>query len=562
MYLLALHEDSNANLTLFHDDQVLFSVAEERLSRVKFQAGFPALSLQAALDDAGIGLDRVDQVACGNRYHFLPRLMGDGFPTFEHPFLGGAQKCSLYYQHMVCRGLVPRSGIEGFNRRAVRRRLGRPVEIVDHHTAHAYSAYFTSGLDRAVAISTDNYGDGYASRVFRCADGRCEFLYGSTALNSPGQFYGEVAQLLGFHPLRAGKMTGLACYGDPEPAYDIMAELFELDASKEDFRLPPLLTKGLKRGPFRHLSRFSRRDVAAAAQKRFEDVMLAYVHHAVTKAGEPNVVLAGGIFANVGLNRKILKLPEVENVFIHPGMSDQGVSFGAGVKVLADRGMMRPFRMKTVYWGPQYSTAEMEEELRREGADYETPDDLPGRVAEELCKGKIVALYQGRLEYGPRALGNRTILYTTTDETVNDWMNERLHRPDFMPFAPVTLMEHASKCYQGMAGGENTARFMTISFDCTDWMKRTSPGVVHIDGTARPQLLAREDNPTYHAILEQYFKMTGIPSLINTSFNVHEEPIVCTPAEALRSMREARLPFLVMGPFLVRQSVEGVEGGG
>ena len=556
MYLLALHEDSNANLTLFHDDQVLFSVAEERLSRVKFQAGVPAQSLRAALDDAGIDLDRIDHVVCGNRYHFLPRLMGDGFPTFEHPFLGISQKLSLYYQHMVCRGMVPRNRIEGFNRWAVRRRLGRPVEIVDHHTAHAYSAYFTSGLDRAVAISTDNYGDGYASRVFRCADGRCEFLYGSTALNSPGQFYGEVAQLLGFHPLRAGKMTGLACYGDPEPAYDIMAELFELDASKEDFRLPPLLTKGLKRGPFRHLSRFSRRDVAAAAQKRFEDVMLAYVHHAVTKAGEPNVVLAGGIFANVGLNRKILKLPEVENVFIHPGMSDQGVSFGAGVKVLADRGMMRPFRMKTVYWGPQYSTAEMEEELQREGADYEAPDDLPGRVAEELCKGKIIAVYQGRLEYGPRALGNRSILYTTTDETVNDWMNERLHRPDFMPFAPVTLMEHASKCYQGMAGGENTARFMTISFDCTDWMKRTSPGVVHIDGTARPQLLTREDNPTYHAILEQYFKMTGIPSLINTSFNVHEEPIVCTPAEALRSMREARLPNLVMGPFLVRQSVD------
>jgi carbamoyltransferase len=155
------------------------------------------------------------------------------------------------------------------------------------------------------------------------------------------------------------------------------------------------------------------------------------------------------------------------------------------------------------------------------------------------------------MEYGPRALGNRSILYQTKDRTVNDWLNKRLKRTEFMPFAPVTLKEYASQCYKNVGGAESAAKFMTITFDCTDWMKKHCPAVVHIDGTARPQLIDKKANPSYYRILDEYRKLTGIPSIVNTSFNMHEEPIVCSPDDALRSFRDGGLDYLAIGSFLI-----------
>jgi carbamoyltransferase len=154
-----------------------------------------------------------------------------------------------------------------------------------------------------------------------------------------------------------------------------------------------------------------------------------------------------------------------------------------------------------------------------------------------LADGAVVARFNGKMEYGPRALGNRTILYQAIDPTVNHWMNEALQRTEFMPFAPVVLVEYAQQCFKNMAGAENSARFMTITFDCTDWMAKTFPGVVHVDNTARPQLVSRTDNPSMHRILMEYHHLTGLPCLINTSFNMHEEPIVCTPYDAVRAFK-------------------------
>ena len=155
------------------------------------------------------------------------------------------------------------------------------------------------------------------------------------------------------------------------------------------------------------------------------------------------------------------------------------------------------------------------------------------------------------MEYGPRALGNRSILYQPNDVKVNDWLNDKLKRTEFMPFAPVTMSDHANRCYKNLKGLEYTAKFMTIAVDCTDFMKETSPGVVHVDGTARPQLVSRDDNSSYYEIIEEYYKITGIPGIINTSFNMHEEPIVCSPEDASRAFIQGKLDYLAIGPFLV-----------
>jgi len=553
MYILTLHEDSNANATLFYNDNILFSIAEERITRKKHQGGFPRKSLELILKKYGISLNDIALIICGNKYHPMPRILGKRFPSFEHTFLSPEQKISLYYQHALFKNSFLRAQIERLNKAILKGKFGKTVSITHHHTAHAYSAYITSGFDQAITITTDNYGDGCSSAVFVCGNGKCHLLRSSSALNSPGQYYGELAQFLGFHPLMAGKMTGLAAYGNPDIAYDHIKRLFSLTEDKKDFVLPCLFFKNKNQNIFKSLEKYAREDIAAAAQKRFEEIMLEYIKNAVSESGIKNIALAGGIYANVLLNQKISELDIVDKIFIHPGMSDQGISMGVGLAYLAENKGLKPFKFKNIYFGPGYKNDDIEHALKHNNISYEHYNDIETKVARLLSQSKVIARFSGNLEYGPRALGNRSILYQTTDKSVNDWLNKKLHRSEFMPFAPVTLHEYADQCYLNLKKAEYAAKFMTISFNCTEWMKKISPGVVHIDGTARPQILSEEDNPGYYKILKEYHKITGIPSLINTSFNMHEEPIVCSPEDALKAFKASGIDYLAMGDYLIRQ---------
>nr|MBU1328927.1 hypothetical protein [Candidatus Omnitrophota bacterium] len=424
MYILTIHEDSNANITLFHNSDIIFSVAEERLTRIKHKGGFPEESLKFILNKFNLSLKDITIVLCGNKYHPLPRILGNSFPTFEHPFLGIGQKISLYYHHALFKSAIFRNMVESLNNALLKYKLGKNIFLTDHHTAHAYSAYMTSGFNKALTITTDNFGDGLSSAVFTCENGKCNFLYGSSALNSPGQFYGEISQILGFHPLMAGKMTGLAAYGNPDNAYNVIKNLFSLHNNKKDFVLPPLLFKSKSLGLFRELRNYSKEDIAASAQKRFEEVMLEYIKEAVRITKIPNIAFAGGVYGNVRLNQKISELEEVKEIFIHPAMTDQGISLGVGLKYLAENMSLKPFKLKNVYWGPDYNNDEIEKTIKSSNMPYEYHQDIEKITAQLLSIGKVVARFSGKLEYGPRALGNRSILYQTTDKTVNDWLNK------------------------------------------------------------------------------------------------------------------------------------------
>jgi carbamoyltransferase len=281
------------------------------------------------------------------------------------------------------------------------------------------------------------------------------------------------------------------------------------------------------------------------------------------KTGCGNLALAGGVFANVKLNQRIHQLDGVRSLFIHPGMGDEGLAVGAALAVNAALGkdagsQIGSSRLADVYFGPGSDDREIKRAAEKEKLDAEPMQEIEPRIAALLAQGFVVARFNGRMEYGPRALGNRSILYQATDPTVNDWLNRRLQRTEFMPFAPVTLEEFADQCYVNLDGARDAARFMTITFDCTDWMKKHCPAVVHVDGTARPQIIDKQANPSYHRIVEEYRTLTGLPTLINTSFNMHEEPIVCTPADALRAFLEWHLDYLAMGNYLLRnpRSVE------
>jgi carbamoyltransferase len=300
----------------------------------------------------------------------------------------------------------------------------------------------------------------------------------------------------------------------------------------------------------RHLAaRFPMIDVAAAYQHVLERVAVAVTTHWLRQTGCRHVVLSGGVTANVKMNQRIHEIEGVEGTFVYPNMGDGGCGTGLALAMSWPGGVREPLR--DVYLGPSYGEADIRKELERHGLAFTRPGDLVGEVARRICDGEVIARYAGRMEYGPRALGNRSILYQAKDPAVNQWLNQRLGRTEFMPFAPVTLWEARERCYRNLEGAEHAAQFMTLTFDCTDFMRKNSPAAVHVDGTARPQLIRREINPEYYDILKECERRTGIPTLINTSFNMHEEPIVCSPNDAVRAFLDGNIDGLATGPFFV-----------
>jgi carbamoyltransferase len=301
-----------------------------------------------------------------------------------------------------------------------------------------------------------------------------------------------------------------------------------------------------------------REDLAASIQAHFEETVRAIVGHWARATGLRDVAVAGGVFANVRVNEEVFRLPEVDRVFVHPGMTDGGLAVGSALAACAPGVLERSMAYERhpiphVFLGTELGEEEVAAALREAGLE---PEPLNGpleeEVAELLAAGHVVARADGRMEYGPRALGNRSILYQPTDPSVNDWLNQNLQRTEFMPFAPAILWEERHRCFDGVEGAAHAAEFMTITFHCTPWMQRHMPGVVHVDGTARPQFVRQEANPGLHRILKAFHARTGLPGVINTSFNMHEEPIVRTAEDSVRAFLTGKLDYLLIGRRLVR----------
>jgi carbamoyltransferase len=412
-------------------------------------------------------------------------------------------------------------------------------------------------MGEATVITMDGAGDNSSSHVYHVKDGQFRKLWNVDSFNSIGNYYGYITHICGFKAHRhEGKVTGLAAYG--EPIYADILKQFIAYENGSTVNKGGVFYWAAVNGIEKALPRsYRREDLAASMQQVLEDVGCAYIRHWVKKTGCGNLALAGGIFANVKLNQRIHQLDGVRSLFIHPGMGDEGLAVGAALAINAgfDKNVeiqIGSSKLADVYFGPGSDDREIKRAVEKEKLEAERVQEIEPRIAALLARGFVVARFNGRMEYGPRALGNRSILYQATDPTVNDWLNKRLQRTEFMPFAPVTLKEFADQCYVNLEGARDAARFMTITFDCTDWMKKHCPAVVHVDGTARPQIIDKRANPSYHRIVEEYRKLTGLPTLINTSFNMHEEPIVCTPADALRAFLEGHLDYLAMGNYLLK----------
>ena len=574
MRVLGLSTEDDSGAVVADDGRILSAINEERLCRMKLVEGFPRSALRQALRLADTEIDELDAVLIGGTMNFVQDELKPfhGWFQTKRSGLGGlVKKGAGYFSRFRSQLPFLETGYYllmapsfAYRRRRIRQILGKefgvrcPIKFVDHHFAHITSAYFTSGFKDALVISLDGGGDGKSGQVYAARNGRFEQLVEISSFNSLGNYYAYVTHLCGFKARKhEGKITGLSARGEPKYVPILREFIDEVDgtfvnqASVAYHAAIEELERRLPNG-------WTREDLAASIQAHFEDLVGRFVEHWVAKTHLENVALAGGVFANVRINQIVHELDGVENVFVHPHMGDGGLGGGAALAAcvpgILDHTMQayqEPLR--DAYLGPDLDTEDIERaladaDLKPEPIDHSIED----RVAELLAEGFVVARAAGRMEYGPRALGNRSILYHPTDPSVNDWLNENLHRTEFMPFAPAVLYERCHDCFESIDGASHPAEFMTITFDCTPWMQENMRGVVHIDGTARPQLVRADHNPSFHRIIESFYSRTGLPAVINTSFNMHEEPIVCTAQDCVRAFLRGNLDYLAIGDFLVK----------
>ena len=573
MRFLGITDGQTSGAAVIEDGRVLAAVNEERIIRVKLARGFPWRSIREVLrlsdtepgDLEAVGVAQVDM-------QFREEV--SGWPGWFEARENTTSVHNLFFRIASRFGsLVPRipglkkayyglrTPIYSKRRRRIREILPEhfgieaPVHFIHHHFAHATSAYYTSGMSDALAVTLDGGGDGHCSHIYSVREGDFEKLVEVDSYDSLGNYYAYITAICGFKAKRhEGKITGLAARGEPIYA-DLLRGMIDTRGGRLVNRGKVLFKEAMDTIRSQLPDDWKREDLAASIQIVAEDVTRRYVGHWVEETGHRHLAVAGGLFANVRINQELQDLPGVESVFVHPGMSDEGLGLGAGLavarKVQGER--LRSVSFPSVYLGPEFGDSEIRDALREHDLEVEHyPGEIEAEVARWLADGRVVARFAGRMEYGPRALGNRSILYQPNDPSVNDWLNELLRRTEFMPFAPSVLWERAGDLFDIPAGAYDTARFMTMTFDCTPYMKQRCAGVVHVDGTARPQLVRRDENPSYWKIIKGYEDLTGVPVVINTSFNVHEEPIVRSPADAVRAFLDSRLDLLAIGDFLVR----------
>jgi carbamoyltransferase len=567
---------ANAAAAILVDGRLVAAVEEERLNRVKYAAGLPVRAIQFCLDQVGAKLGEVDHIAIprdpwarlGTKLRFAARIPRFAFDRLRvmRRFAGIQEDLAATFQ------IAPD---------AIRAQFHR----IEHHTAHLASAYFVSPFDRAAVLSADGLGD-FAS--FMCAVGEDSAMrvLGEVAFpHSLGMYYTALTQYLGFWKFGDEyKVMGLAAYGRPEfldecrrmvradgpLAFRLGLEYFvhqkqgpemswrEADRTPVIARIfSPYLQKrlGPARKPEEPLTQ-RHYNLAASMQAALEEVLVACWKGLAKASGRKSLCLAGGVAFNCVANGKIFDATPFDRVYVQPAAGDAGLSVGAAFAVLHGAlGRPREFVMDHAYWGPRFSSDEIRRAVSDAGSAEEIEiaelgeDELLRATAQHIAAGKIVGWFQGAAEWGPRALGNRSIVADPRRAEMKDVLNARIkHRESFRPFAPSVIEEAAGEFFEKT----HPSPFMTFAYPVRPEKRAVIPAPTHVDGTARLQTVGRSANPLYWKLLRAFGDLTGVPVVLNTSFN-DNEPIVCRPEEALDCFRRTRMDVLVLGNFILER---------
>ncbi|TXJ77459.1 hypothetical protein E2C11_18545 [Streptomyces lavendulae] len=545
------------------DGEVVALAEEERFTRNKHAYGEAPLNAAAhCLAEHGLTLDDIDIVAHG---WDLPKLFRDRDLDW---FATDADAL----EHLLPKALFPRT-------------RDPRLTFVDHHIAHAASAYHLSGRDRGAILVLDGQGEDVSTTLAVGIDGEIKTLRAYTPGWSLGYFYAAVCEYAGLGADAAGKMMGLASYGTPQDltfggALDFTDEGFAISVVPPDLRSIggtdeetatirhwlAHLENALPDAPNRRARRFSARlgryttvterdpfeyrDLAATAQAALERAVMAVVRTLLRESGESTLLIAGGVGFNATLNGKLMRMPEVRDLFVQPLAGDQGVSLGAAVWAAAQEGdRIQPMK-GSVAWGPQWSPEQIRHVLESTGTAYTEPADIAAATADLLAAGGVTGWFQGRAEGGPRALGHRSMLAVPSPERTRDRVNVRIKdREAWRPFAPSMRQEAA----EALIGTTTPLPYMIVTTPVTEAGAAVMPAVVHSDRTTRPQTVSADVDPLYHRLIGEVGDRTGAAVVLNTSFNGRDEPVVCSPGDALATFHRLPMDALALGPFLVRR---------
>ena len=550
---------------LIRDGELIANVEEERLNRVKHTEAFPVNAIDFVLARGGVRLADVDVIA----FNWNP------YKAAAAELLKLAVAPLIYFQ-ILRNSRAPKNARSVFASFRLKRTVNKVyngefkgrVIWVDHHLAHAASSYYLSPFNREAAdvIVVDGHGENCSTSVFAMEKGRFRLQWQAPIWDSLGILYTTFTNFLGFDMYQEGKTMALASFGRETEAYrDAFGKIIGLKADGRytilnkkylglwNFREDGLGSEfGAKRRPEEP---FDQRhfDVACSMQNSIKRAILHVVRHAAAASGNRRLCLSGGVFLNCDINREILQGATHESVFVPPFPSDSGGAAGAALyaafaccgETVPDSPCFSP------YLGPSFAAGEILHALRQRQKSYRETREPRVEAARALMENKVVAWFQGRMESGPRALGNRSILANPGWSGIKDHLNATVKkRESFRPFAPIATREAALKYFELQEPVSELTRYMLVTTKVRSEFREMLPGITHVDGTARIQIVTRESNPEIHLLLEEFEKLSGYAVLINTSFNM-QEPIVCTPDDALSCFERAPLDVLFMGNYRV-----------
>lgn len=591
MNILGINFGHDCSACLIVDGKIINAIEEEKISRIKQDFGWPKHAIAILLEHNNLRPADIDIVAFGG---FTDKELSRYYIQY---CFSKKNKLKEYISRVISYG----TGINRFKKsqqatiESEVRKQGftkAKVEFYDHHLSHAVSAYYPAPVSVDLIITADGYGDGSSFNFYIPVNDEIKLLHHNDHTVSPGLFYSMITKLLGFRAGRhEGKITGLAAYGEATPLLDSFRNLFRYENEKLQ-RYPFNLAEAWKQfnmhsklsitekinletseyacgadynrrayvlfEKIKELSAgYSKENIAFACQKVTEEIILNEIVDVKKKYELKNnltIGLAGGVFANVRINQKIYELDFVKQIFIQPAMGDSGLALGAAI--LSSRNhysKSNTFSFTHTYLGPDYHES-LDSFIQLVNVKlYEVTKMVNSAkpIAELLTKNKIVGFWHGSMEWGPRALGRRSMILNTFDRGVNDVLNKRLNRTEFMPFAPSVIDFMAQTYMPKYIENMPAADYMTITYDVDPKYHDQLQAVVHVDGTARPQIVKKETNPYYYEIIHEFYKLTGCGAIVNTSFNVHEEPIVSSPESAFKALADNRIDYLVLENYLI-----------
>jgi len=557
---IGLYGQHDPSAAIFEDGHLAYAIEEERLTREKHAVNtFPECAIRSCLDYCDIELSEVEQVLLPYdprlRSKILPHYVRDAFRV-NQPIRKLSAVENLVKSEIESR-FLPTRLIE--SRLAELGDQVPPIETRSHHRCHAASAFHPSGFDEALVLTVDAKGEYDSTGVWYGDTNGLERIRTYEHPNSLGLFFAIITEYLGYRMFNGeGKVMGLAPYGDENA--DIERILRSLVDTGVEYDVTELTRRwGTGYGVRRLEQEFGRTrtetvgqftqwemDLAYTAQKLLEETVLDIVETYTERSATSNLALAGGVALNCKMNKRLRESDAVDDIFIQPVAHDAGLPIGAG---MLERQPDEVPELETVYYGPAYDTEAIIDLLETNKIAYSEPDNVDRYVAEQLADGALVGWFDGRLEFGPRALGNRSILADPRSVESRDRVNRFVkHREEWRPFAP-SILEEAVDEY--LVQGE-PAPFMISAFDVKPEKREEIRAVLHpADDTTRPQTVSENQNPRYHCLISEFADITGVPVVLNTSFNDHAEPIVTTPTEALKDFFGMGLDILVLQDVII-----------